>query len=176
MIEWTERTSLRARPPTQKKEANYILLHMYTVINAAFDISLERNLSLSQPAVCKHVHSRAIWPNLFQRKGNLVRYVAHVEIQFPIFSRSVLRDTVIPARLDRASSGWGLDHVWPFLMDYPRDKIAVVDAVCMLHPAQEIQEGKESVYANRHPSGWYEWFGRIWNRYLQRMVSVTFDC
>ena len=31
-------------------------------------------------------------------------------------------------------AGWGLDFVWPFLLRYPRDKIAVVDQVCMFHP------------------------------------------
>ena len=124
------------------------------VINAAFQVSADRGLSLSQPAVCRHLHSRAIWPNLVQERGTFLRYVAHVEIQFPIYSRNLLRGLVIPAELAMASSGWGLDHIWPFLMRYPRDKIAVIDAVCMLHPTFDIQAGKESVYANRHPLGW----------------------
>ncbi len=32
------------------------------------------------------------------------------------------------------AAGWGLDFVWPFLLRYPRDRIAVVDQVCMFHP------------------------------------------
>ena len=124
------------------------------VINSAFQISADRALSLSQPTVCRHLHSRAIWSNLVQERGSFLRYVAHVEIQFPIYSRNLLRGLVIPAELAMASSGWGLDHVWPFLMRYPRDRIAVIDAVCMLHPTSDIQAGKESVYANRHPLGW----------------------
>jgi hypothetical protein len=28
--------------------------------------------------------------------------------------------------------GWGTDSVWPALLHYPRDRVAVIDAVCMV--------------------------------------------
>ena len=43
----------------------------------------------------------------------------------------------------------GLDFVWPFLMHYPRDRIGVIDEVCMLHPhsAESKGTGEGSIYA-----------------------------
>jgi hypothetical protein len=42
----------------------------------------------------------------------------------------------------------GLDFVWPFLLHYPRDRIAVIDDVCMLHPhTAEGKKGEGSIYA-----------------------------
>lgn len=29
---------------------------------------------------------------------------------------------------------WGLDWIWPDLLGYPSDKIAVIDEVCLFHP------------------------------------------
>jgi hypothetical protein len=38
--------------------------------------------------------------------------------------------------------------VWPFLLHYPRDRIAVIDDVCMLHPhTAEGKKGEGSIYA-----------------------------
>lgn len=34
-------------------------------------------------------------------------------------------------------AGWGLDFTWPFLMRYPRRRIAVIDEVCMIHSAAQ---------------------------------------
>ena len=33
-----------------------------------------------------------------------------------------------------ALAGWGLDFVWPYLLGYPADRLAVIDEVCMYHP------------------------------------------
>jgi hypothetical protein len=36
--------------------------------------------------------------------------------------------------LPAPAAGWGLDFVWPFLLRYPKQQIAVIDEVCMWHP------------------------------------------
>ena len=53
-------------------------------------------------------------------------------------------------------AGHGLDWVWPFLLGYPQDKIAVIDDVCVIHPKKMLQrEGKTSMYdTNPHFLGW----------------------
>jgi hypothetical protein len=47
--------------------------------------------------------------------------------------------------------GWGLDSIWPALVHYPQDRIAVIDAVCMRHVPTQGGLGtngkKSSVYA-----------------------------
>lgn len=32
-----------------------------------------------------------------------------------------------------ACAGFALDFIWPYLLRYPRDEIAVIDAVCVGH-------------------------------------------
>ncbi len=39
-----------------------------------------------------------------------------------------------------AAAGWGLDHVWPFLLRYPLRQIAVIDDVCMWHPTHRANK------------------------------------
>jgi hypothetical protein len=44
-------------------------------------------------------------------------------------------------------AGWGLDWVWPYLLRYPRDSIAVIDEICMVHPhTVGTKSGEGSVY------------------------------
>lgn len=46
-------------------------------------------------------------------------------------------------------TGWGLDFVWPFLLKYPTNRIAVLDEVCMVHP--EKKKGSKSIYSSGAP-------------------------
>ena len=48
-----------------------------------------------------------------------------------------------------ASPAAGLDHAWPLLAGFPRDKFAVVDSVCMGHSASE--RGNASLYVRPNP-------------------------
>jgi hypothetical protein len=34
-------------------------------------------------------------------------------------------------------AGWGLDFTWPFLLRYPRRRVAVIDDACMVHSAAQ---------------------------------------
>ena len=47
--------------------------------------------------------------------------------------------------------GWGLDSIWPALLRFPKNRIGVIDAVCMAHIPTEGglgTSGKEhSIYA-----------------------------
>lgn len=47
----------------------------------------------------------------------------------------------------------GLDLAWPKMLGYPKDRVAVIDAVCMFHPAYQAPSRKR-VYSNPHPRGW----------------------
>lgn len=38
-------------------------------------------------------------------------------------------------------AGYGLDLVWPALLKYPEDKIAVVDQICMVRPHLLLANG-----------------------------------
>lgn len=62
--------------------------------------------------------------------------------------------------LRRRLAGWGLDSLWPFLLKYPRDRLAIIDDVCMIHP-NRIKEPGTNVYdaaAGGIQGGWREEF------------------
>lgn len=63
----------------------------------------------------------------------VLRYVNMVEIMAPIFEMELFDRMVRPTLFD-AYFGWGLDWLWPALLSYPPDKVAVIDEVCVYHP------------------------------------------
>jgi hypothetical protein len=63
----------------------------------------------------------------------VLRLSTFVEIMAPIFETDFFFGFILPS-LYNAYTGWGLDFIWPFLLRYPRAKIAVIDEVCMQHP------------------------------------------
>jgi hypothetical protein len=76
------------------------------------------------------------------RPGLLLHYTTFVELMAPTAS-SKFFDEVIRPSIAEAHTGWGLDFIWPFLAGWPKDKVAVMDAVCMEHAPKE---GRRSVY------------------------------
>lgn len=50
----------------------------------------------------------------------------------PIFEIDFFKHVVTPS-LWNAHTGWGLDFIWPYLLRYPTNKIAVLDEVCVTH-------------------------------------------
>jgi hypothetical protein len=63
-----------------------------------------------------------------------------VEIMAPIFQMGFFEGLVRPT-LYNAFTGWGLDFVWPFMMRYPRRRVAVLDEICMVHSAPSGSKG-----------------------------------
>ena len=72
------------------------------------------------------------------------RYTNFVEVMAPIFSRSALR--ACGPSFGGSVSGWGLDRVWPRILGAPRDRIAILDAVPMVHA---------------HPVGGGSWYASL---------------
>ncbi|KDD75400.1 hypothetical protein H632_c702p0, partial [Helicosporidium sp. ATCC 50920] len=126
------------------------LLMSTHVLNRAFDIFESYELELGQISICRHPQSRTLIPVAWQEPDAILRYTAFVEIMAPIMTMETLTYVVAPT-LMFASVGWGLDYVWPFLLNYPRDKVAVIDEVCMYHP--KMQSEKQSIYRQRNPWG-----------------------
>ncbi|KAL4439390.1 hypothetical protein ABPG77_008719 [Micractinium sp. CCAP 211/92] len=89
-------------------------------------------LQLAQMSVCRVGGTWVFWPTLFQRPGIALRFTPFVEIMAPAFDFSFFQAVVRPT-LVHSFTGWGLDTIWPYLLGFPRDRIGVVDAVCMTH-------------------------------------------
>uniref|UniRef100_A0A1D2ABT4 Hexosyltransferase n=1 Tax=Auxenochlorella protothecoides TaxID=3075 RepID=A0A1D2ABT4_AUXPR len=134
------------------------------VINLAFHVAHRFSLSMAQPSVCRHKDSYSYWHNVYQNTSNALRYTAFVENMAPMFSMDTLERHVLPT-LENASIGWGIDFLWPLLLEYPRRGIGIVDAVCMSHPANQSSSG---LYNVTHEKGWtageeYSFFRDNWN-------------
>ncbi|KAH7624396.1 hypothetical protein Ndes2526B_g00590 [Nannochloris sp. 'desiccata'] len=143
---------------TLASQYDYIMLpdddlHMNTcAINKVFSIMRTYDLIMAQPSVC-HARGSATWrPELHQTPQYLLRYTTFVEVMAPTY-RMDFYHNVIRATFSKYWTyvGWGLDSVWPALLHYPKDRIAVIDAVCMRHVPSQGGLGtngkKFSVYA-----------------------------
>ena len=42
--------------------------------------------------------------------------------------------------------------MWPFLLEYPQEKIAIINDICVVHPKKELQPGsKLTIYKEHNP-------------------------
>lgn len=86
-----------------------------------------RKMKLSQAALTEH--SSTSWNFLYARPWNHVRMTNFVEIQAPLFSKSALRKCF--ESFHHSVSGYGLDLVWPHLLD--NKGIGIFDCITMEH-------------------------------------------
>jgi hypothetical protein len=99
------------------------------VINNLFMLFHKYHLDLAQPSLSQDsIYSFLITRN---QPECTLRYTNFVETMMPLFRWEALTkclDTFIESQ-----SGWGLCRIWPKLLGYPQDKIAVIDGVVVQH-------------------------------------------
>jgi hypothetical protein len=96
------------------------------------------------------------------------RWVGFVEIMCPGFSRTALERLSFTLELSETGWGWGLDSVWPRLLEYRN--VGVLDGVTVTHT--------RPVGAMRDPElrrRVHEESERLLSRFDCRQVHVTFD-
>lgn len=86
-------------------------------------------LWLAQPALTEN--SFFTYPELKVNRSARLRFVNFVEIMCPIFSRESIQK--LGHTFDWSASGWGLGCVWPYLLNYPLRKIAILDKTPVTH-------------------------------------------
>jgi hypothetical protein len=96
-------------------------------INKLFDLAKEHKLSISQPAMEGYVSHEITKPI----SGSLLRYTNFVEVLAPLFDKETLLD--IYNTFDLNYSSWGYDYLWPHMLNYPQNKIAIIDDIIMNH-------------------------------------------
>lgn len=79
-----------------------------------------------------------------QRNGLWLHYTTFVELMAPTFSTRFFEE-VARATLKGQYTGWGMDIIWPYLAGWPKDKIAVIDQVCMHHSPRKGRTGLYSI-------------------------------
>lgn len=108
-------------------------------IGALLETRQRYDLELAQPAFTWD--SLARWDITRRRPHLELRYTNFVENGAVLFSASALER--LRPTFTRSVSGFGLDLLWPYLLGYPRDRIAVLDAVACRHPHRQSPGSSE---------------------------------
>lgn len=98
-----------------------------TDINRLFKTAEEYELLLSQPAMIGYISHKATQP----QPGSFLRYTNFVEVLAPLMHIRTLLKLTETFLINY--SGWGYDYLWPLLLGYPENKIAIIDAIIMRH-------------------------------------------
>lgn len=96
-------------------------------INRMFNLFAGFGFDLAQPALTADSH--VIYKELIACPDALVRYVNFVEIMAPIFSQRCFNQ--LKHTFSQSASGWGLDYLWPLLLNYKN--IGVIDCTPVIH-------------------------------------------
>jgi hypothetical protein len=110
-------------------------------INRLFDIAGQLGAQLCAPAL--HPSSYFSHPITMLNTEFTARRTTFVEIMMPCFATSAL--AALAATIDRSTTGygWGLDFVWPHLLDFK--DVYIVDAVMALH-TRPVSSAPSEVY------------------------------
>ena len=98
-------------------------------INTLFQLSHAHDTWISQASLT--ADSFCSWPFFKTRKGSFCRYVGQIEVMAPLFNSKSLIHCLSTFKLNKSS--WGLDAVWPKILQYPETKLVIFDAVVMKH-------------------------------------------
>lgn len=107
-------------------------------VNRMFDVAAETGLDLFAPALQEASHFAHF---ITMRHDTFFgRWVGFVEIMMPGFSRQALERLLPTFELTQTGWGWGLDSVWPKLLDY--ENVGIIDATPVLHtrPVGEMRD------------------------------------
>jgi hypothetical protein len=107
-------------------------------IGAMFDVARAVGLDLFAPALQESSHY-AHFSTMVNRRF-FGRWVGFVEIMIPAFSTQALERLLPTLDLTETGWGWGLDSLWPSLLDY--ENVGIIDATPVVHtrPVGEMRD------------------------------------
>jgi hypothetical protein len=122
-------------------------------INRLFHLARAYGLDLAQPSLAQRPDCFFSHPVTLQQPDNILRYTNFVEALCPVFSRRALRVCIGSFRDSR--SGYGLDYLWPRFLGGPSARLAIIDAISVIHtrPAgqnYDVKEAFEELHATLH--------------------------
>jgi hypothetical protein len=98
-------------------------------LNRFIEIVAQYDLDLAQPALGSG--SYVAYDITRQRPHMALRFTTFVESMGPCFSRHAF-ELCVPY-LNSTVSSWGPNHIFPKLLGYPKDKLAIVDETPVVH-------------------------------------------
>lgn len=109
-------------------------IHMTTYdINKMFEIFSNNKLLLGQPSYDNRTASS--WDLSYADHNYHLRFTNFIENGAAIMSKKAL--SVCLPTMEFIKSGWGADFIWPHLLSFPDNKIAIIDDVQCHHPKSE---------------------------------------
>lgn len=134
-------------------------------IDRLFDVAAGVGLDLFAPALDDASH----YAHFSTRRNARLfgRWVGFVEIMMPGFSRAGLERLLPTFALTETGWGWGLDSVWPKILNY--DNVGIVDAVAVTH-TRPVGAMRDAALRQRV----MEESGRLTERYDCGQVHATF--
>jgi hypothetical protein len=96
-------------------------------INKLFQLAETYRLQLCQPAMTGYISH----PLTAVKPGSFLRYTNFVEVLAPLMHIDTLLELKNSFRINY--SGWGYDYLWPYLLGYPKNSIAIIDSIIMRH-------------------------------------------
>jgi hypothetical protein len=109
-----------------------------------FELLHDYDLWLAQPAL--QPGSYASHPVTLMVQNVRLRFTDFVEIMCPLFSTYSLRSLF--ETFSYSMSGWGLDFLWPHLLGYPENRIAILDETPVKH-TRPLRTGSSYDYCSR---------------------------
>jgi len=101
-----------------------------TSINKMFFLFSKYKLWLAQPSFIDG--SSISWDITKKNPDRILRFTNFAENGVAIFSKHILPK--LDETFKDARTGFGIDLIWPYLLGYPKNKIAIIDAVSCSHP------------------------------------------
>ena len=98
-------------------------------ISSMFGVARGAGLDLFAPAL--HESSYFAHFSTMRNTSFFARWVGFVEIMIPAFSTSALEELAPTIDESATGWGWGLDSVWPKLLDY--ENVGIIDALPVIH-------------------------------------------
>lgn len=116
-------------------------------IHRMFEIFMEQGLELAQPSLTRDsYYGHGI---TLQNSNYYLRYSQFIEPMVPLYTRETFKK-LLPT-FEKSESGWGLDFVWPKVLGYPHQKLAIIDEVAVKHTRRV---GGGELYKNISGSQW----------------------
>jgi hypothetical protein len=116
------------------------ILAAQETINQMFEVARAMDLTLFGPAL----DERSYYAHFSTMRNARFhgRWVGFVEIMVPGFRRSALEELLFTLDLGETGWGWGLDSVWPKLLDYAN--VGIIDGLPVQHtrPVGEMRDAE----------------------------------
>jgi len=115
-------------------------------INQMFRVFSDYRLLMAQPSFDRQC--RRPWGITFTDPDFILRYTNFVENGVVVLATGIIDQ--IKNTFRDAGTGFGVDFIWPSILGFPRDRIAVIDSVSCTHPNGQHSSLNEVVPRSQH--------------------------